>query len=143
MKYIFLISCFVCIALQPTFAAFPIHHPVAETQVIKKTTFFHVAHNTPKPSDDNGIYGVLSFVMAMLSYISIGAASLVLISSGSIAILFVPFALSVAAVVLGIIGMDRDKRLRGLAITGFVMGIMVAAPLALVLIIAAAVSAGG
>lgn len=122
----FIIFLYVLLSLQlpssNTQAAFPIttshqHKNEKFNEQLEKLQEHQVektlpADNNKAKKEDDGIYGILSFVTALLGIFP-------------------------AAIILGIIGMERHREYRGLATAGFVIGLFYA--LIILLIIASAI----
>lgn len=131
-----LIALLLLLATANSYAAFPVKTHTEHTAVVvtneaghhvKKQAFRarakqyfseHVARwvhrNDPNPSQSNkrGWPGPLSFIFGILAFVCL--ASIVL------ALLFIPF--SIAALVIGIIGLNRRYKNQGFAIAGLVLG---------------------
>lgn len=111
-----------------SYAAFPAQHNrevVLQTSDVKTEVARSLKVTGAPLSENKGEvgYGIGSFVCAMVAYILVAAAAAV----GSIAVFGLAGILVVAAIVLGAMGFN--KRLKGLAITGFVLGILVILPI--------------
>jgi hypothetical protein len=110
---------------------FMIKYPNGTKEVIKQENTSAATSATPQ-AEDNGIFGILSF-LSFVFFILLGVAG---VSSGAGVLLLL---LLLGSIVFGAIGMGRNRKLKGLAIAGFTLGI---ALIVLVLIAAAAWSGG-
>ena len=118
LRCLFLLFTLLCLINTATFAAFPVTE-YSPTEIFSTANNIDLVepHLEAPINEGSSVCGILSFIFSML-----GLAAWLLALTGYYEVVFLTIPLGIAAIVLGAIGFN--KRLKGLAITGFILGIL-------------------